>query len=340
MREGSPPIHSPHGDPLSRTSRIPPSPLRSPSSPPVLRTTELAVLGVTTRTLRCRELGTDLPVTLRAYAQEAYPGTVITVDVLHEKQLKKGLHLDGNIRASRIDIPALKLSPLPVTLQEMSDPEALLQDWIDWGYLSPEVEDDPDGEDDRPLLERTNLETLPPLIRELLEAGPRPIYEMEQVIPGVDPKDDGDPVSEAAELMEMGEWPSAFRILRALLSQDLRCLDAYSHLGSGIFQRSSSVDGAVTYYEIGVVIGDSFLHPLWQGEPPDRRSYLLPYGLLDNRPYLRCLKGLALCRWRQERWDDALRLFTDLFWLDPEDRLGALEILPLLESRTPWSPFL
>ena len=312
---------------------------RSSSSPPVLRTTELAVLGATSRTFRCREIATDLPVTLRAYVQEAYPGTVVTVDVLQEKVLKKGRYIDGNIRASRIDIPALKLRPLALSPMGLSDPEEMLDLWIDWGHLPDDVVEEPDEDDDRSLLERVKPEALPSLCREVLQAGPRPIYEMEQVIPGMSPRDDWDPVSEAAELMEEGGWPLAFRILHGLLSQDLRCLDAYSHLGSGIFHRNSSVDGAVNYYEIGVAIGDSFLHPLWQGEPPDRRSYLLPWGLIDNRPYLRCLEGLALCRWRQNRWDDAIRLFTDLFWLDPADRLGAVETLALLESRSPWSPF-
>ena len=311
----------------------------SPSSPPVLRTTELAVLGATSRTFRCREIATDLPVTLRAYAQEAYPGTVVTVDVLGEKILKKGRYIDGNIRGFRIDIPALKLRPLALSSMGMSDPEEMLDLWIDWGQLPHDVVAEPDEDDDRSLLKRLKPEALPSLYREVLQAGPRPLYEMEQVIPGMNPTDDWDPVSEAAELMEEGSWPLAFRILRGRLSQDLRCLDAYSHLGSGIFHRNSSVDGAVNYYEIGVAIGDSFLHPLWQGEPPDRRSYLLPWGLIDNRPYLRCLQGLALCRWRQNRWNDAIRLFTDLFWLDPADRLGAVETLSLLESRSPWSPF-
>ena len=107
-------------------------PNTSPSAPPVLRTTEPVVLGATSRTFRCREIATDLPVTLRAYVQEAYPGTVVTVDVLQEKALKKGRYIDGNIRASRIDIPALKLRPLALSPMGMSDPEEMLDLWIDW----------------------------------------------------------------------------------------------------------------------------------------------------------------------------------------------------------------
>ncbi|MGC8529521.1 MAG: hypothetical protein ACP5OP_04895 [Leptospirillia bacterium] len=320
------------------TSRVPPpAPHHPPSSPPVLQTTELVVLEATTRTFRCRELGTDLPVTLRAYAQEAYPGTVITVDVLHKKHLKKGLSLTGNIRASRIDIPALKLQPLALSILGLSDVEETLTLWIDRGHLPSEIEDDLDWEDDRPLIERIDMEELPGLARDLLQAGPRPIFEMEQIIPGSDPMDDWDPILEASELMQAGGWPQAFRNLHTLLSQDLRCLDAFSHLGTGIFERSTSADGAVKYYEIGVALGDSFLCHLWEGAPPDRRSYLLPYDCIDNRPYLRCLRGLALCRWRQGRWEDASRLFTDLFWLDPQNLLETLETLSLLSSHTPWS---
>ena len=319
--------------PLSPTST------RSPSapSPAVLRSTGLVVLGETSRTFRCREVATDLPVTLRAYVQEAYPGTVVTVDVLHEKTLKKGLSIDGKIRASRIDIPALKLHPLSLSPMGISDLDKTLDLWVDWGQVSLDHIPETDEDDDSTLLERLDPEDLPFPYRDVLKAGPRPIYEMEQVIPGTDPDDEWDPIVEAAEIMRAGGWSSAWGILHGLLSKDLRCIDAYSHLGFGIFNRSPEVDGAVRYYEIGVAIGDSFLRPLWTESPPDRRTYLLPWGFTDNRPYLRCLEGLALCRWRQNRWDDATRLFTDLFWLDPSDRLGTVEVLSYLESRTPWS---
>ena len=314
-----------------------PTPRRSPSSPSVIRTTELVVRGATSRTFRCREVGTNIPVTLRAYAQEAFPGTVITVDVLSEKVLKKGLSIDGNIRDSRIDIPALGLTPLALTCEGMSDLEETLDLWIDWGCLPYDIVENAEEEDGRPLLKRVAMDDIPSPYREVLMAGPRPIYEMEQVIPGAAPNDDWDAVSEAAELSRQGFVSESFKILEGLIARDLRCLDGYSHLGSGNFSRKHSFDKAVRYYEIGVAIGDSFLQPLWQEAPPDRRSYLLPWGLIDNRPYLRCLQGLALCRWRQNRWEDAIRLCTDLFWLDPDDRLRVSEILFQLKSRTPWS---
>ena len=59
---------------------------------------------------------------------------------------------------------------------------------------------------------------------------------MEQVIPGVGAEDwDVDPVADAAELHRAGRDREATRILRGLLAQDERCIDAWVHLGNMAF---------------------------------------------------------------------------------------------------------
>ena len=319
------------------------------SDSPIIRTTELVVWGVTTRNFHCREIGTGLAVTLRAYVSRAVPGTVITVDVTMEKVLKKGLSIDGTIRDSRIDIPALGLVRLGLTPVGAEDPAKGEPPWEGIGFSDPdegefcdrdleewEVEEGDlfDSEDEA----LTSPDDLEFPYNEIWKAGARMAYEMEQVLPGDDPEDDFDPVADAAEMMEFGRRIDAWRLLHGLLAKDLRCLDAYSHLGSYFFDGPSGADQAARYYEVGVAIGDWSLFPIWRGEVPDRRSYLLPWGWLDNRPYLRCLHGLALCRWRQGRFDDAARLMTDILWLNPLDNQGARLVLPEILSKTPWRP--
>jgi len=316
------------------------------SNAPVLRTTELVVRGVTSRNFHCREIGTGLLVTLRAYVSSAVPGTVITVDVTKEKVLKKGLSIDGEIRESRIDIPALGLARLGLTHVETDDPAKGLPPWEGIGFS-----DFDEGEfDDRDLEESeleemdmfdfeeelTSPEELEFPYNEIWMAGARMAYEMEQILPGSSPDDDFDPVVDAAEMMEFGRWGEAWRLLHDLLAKDLRCLDGYSHLGNGFFNRGDP-DWGARFYEVGVAIGDWSLSPVWTEDFPDRRSYLLPWGYLDNRPYLRCLHGLALCRWRQERFDDAARIMTDLIWLNPTDSQGARLVLPQILQKIPWS---
>src|SRR5581483_9421028 len=154
---------------------------------------------------------------------------------------------------------------------------------------------------------------------EIIAAGPRPLYEMEQVIPGVAPDDwDTDPIVDAADLHRAGYDRQAEGLLRGLLEQDRRCVDAWVHLGNIFFDKQGPKT-ALAYYETGVAIAERSL--------PDGFAGVLSRGLVDNRPFLRCLDGLGLCAWRQRRWRDAEEIFTSLVWLDPTGSLSALACL-------------
>jgi len=63
--------------------------------------------------------------------------------------------------------------------------------------------------------------------------------------------------------------------------------------------------------EVGLRIGELSLGSLADG--------LLPWGWLDNRPFLRCLRGFGLCLWRLEQFEEAERVFDRLLWLNPAD---------------------
>jgi hypothetical protein len=167
-----------------------------------------------------------------------------------------------------------------------------------------------------------------PLLAEVIAAGVRPCFEMEQVLPGVVGDDwDSDPIVDAAELHRAGLDREAAISLEALLDIDERCVDAWAHLGMIALDRRGP-GAAVHLYETGVAIGEASL--------PDGFGGVLRRGWIDNRPFIRCLHGLGLCAWRQRRWDDAEAIFTALVWLDPAGSGDALACLDPVRARRRW----
>ena len=86
---------------------------------------------------------------------------------------------------------------------------------------------------------------------------------------------------------------------------------------------------ALDHYQRGVLIGELSLGEKFEG--------VLPWGMIDNRPFLRCLSGLGLCLWRLERFEEAEALFMRLLWMSPSDDLGIRFSLPQVRARKPWT---
>ena len=161
----------------------------------------------------------------------------------------------------------------------------------------------------------------------IIARGPRPMFTMEQVLPGSDPEDlDSDPIVEANELKDMGDTAGAQELLGKLLEADLRCLDAHAHLGNMAFRRRPH--WALIHYEAGVRIGELSLGDDFDG--------VLAWGPIDNRPFLRCMQGYGLCLWRLERWEEADRVFERMLWMNPSDNQGIRFLLPDVRARKAW----
>ncbi len=76
----------------------------------------------------------------------------------------------------------------------------------------------------------------------IIERGPRPMYEMQQVLPGADPDDPGsDPILKSNHLRDAGRKGRARQVLERLLVKDIRCLDAHAHLGNLFFFRRCAI---------------------------------------------------------------------------------------------------
>ena len=137
---------------------------------------------------------------------------------------------------------------------------------------------------------------------------------------------DSDPIIEAAELHHAGFHREAIRILEGALAIDNRCIDAWGHLGLIAFN-TRGPGPAAEFYQTGIAVGEASLPTDFDG--------VLAWGWIDNRPFLRCLHGLALCAWRQRRCDDAEAMFTARAWLDPSRSLSDLACLePVCSSPT------
>jgi tetratricopeptide (TPR) repeat protein len=151
---------------------------------------------------------------------------------------------------------------------------------------------------------------------------------MEQVIPGADPEGWSDPISDSNDRKEVGDYSGAYDILMDLCRADLRCLDAHSHLGNLSFDMRPK--DAIRHYEVGVRIGELSLPAGFNGA--------LPWRLLDNRPFLRCLQGYGLCLWRLKRFDESAAVFDRMLWLNPSDNQGIRFIIDEVRARRLWRP--
>jgi tetratricopeptide (TPR) repeat protein len=153
------------------------------------------------------------------------------------------------------------------------------------------------------------------------------MFEMEQVLPGQDLNDvDSDPICASNDLKNAGDHKGARKILMDLCKADLRCLDAHAHLGNFIYDDWPA--DAIRHYEAGFLIGGLSFNEDFDG--------LLPWGHIDNRPFLRCMHGFGLCLWRLARFEEAERIFDRMLWLNPSDNQGMRFLIDDVRERTAW----
>ena len=263
---------------------------------------ELVVLSVKEKAARCRLVGSDRVITLRASRLwDIVPGEIAVVKPRKRWTYAGHPYLSGEVDLSRLDVEALGLVPLKLESRGLWTPQEHY-----WGEA-----DEPIEEWAKPIIAR----------------GPRQSFEMEQVVPGRDPVEfDSDPICESNDLKDTGHPKAAGQILMELCQADLRCLDAHAHLGNLVFD--SWAEQAIRHYEVGVRIGEFSLGPDFDS--------LLPWGHIDNRPFLRCMHGFGLCLWRLKRFEEAERVFERMLWLNPSDNQGVRMLIDDVRAKTAW----
>jgi hypothetical protein len=263
---------------------------------------ELVVLSVKETAARCRLVGSNRVITLRASRLwDIVPGEIAVVNPRKQWTYAGHPYLSGEIESSRLDVDALGLVPLKLENRGLWTPQEHY-----WGEADEPIE---------------------AWAKPIIARGPRQSFEMEQVVPGRDPVDfDSDPICESNDLKDAGDPEAASQILMELCQADLRCLDAHAHLGNSVFDSWAKV--AIRHYEVGVRIGDFTLGRDFDG--------LLPWGHIDNRPFLRCMHGFGLCLWRLERFEEAERVFERMLWLNPLDNQGVRILIEDVRASTLW----
>ncbi len=266
---------------------------------------ELAVLSVqsaTQQTAHCRFLGREWTVTLRT-RRSWVPGEIVGVKV-RKKWTSGDAHLSAEIKSDRIDAPALDLIPLRLKGRGAWNP--IHEYWADEG------------------------EPIEGWAKRIIARGPRPAFEMEQVLPGYDYEDpDCDPIGVSNGLKDSGDTRGAYRTLMDLCAADLRCLDAHAHLGNLAFGGMPwEALVAVRHYEVGFRIGEMSLPANFDG--------VLAWGHIDNRPFLRCMQGYGLCLWILGRFEEASRIFDRMLWLNPTDNQGIRLLIDDVRAKKAW----
>jgi tetratricopeptide (TPR) repeat protein len=229
------------------------------------------------------------------------PGEIAVVSPSKQWIYAGQAYLSGKIESTRLDVGALGLVPLRIEDRGTWNPSEHY-----WGE-----EDEPIEEWAKPIIAR----------------GPRREFELEQVLPGEDPDDPfSDPIIESNDRKDSGDVAGAYSILMELCQSDLRCLDAHAHLGNLVFDRRPQ--DAIRHYEAGFRIGELSLGEAFDG--------LLPWGLIDNRPFLRCMNGFGLCLWRLGRFEEAGIVFDRMLWLNPSDNQGVRFLIDDIRTKVAW----
>ena len=87
-------------------------------------------------------------------------------------------------------------------------------------------------------------------------------------------------------------------------------------------------EDAIRHYEAGFRIGELSLGDGFDG--------VLPWGWIDNRPFLRCMHGFGLCLWRLGRCEEASAIFDRMLWLNPTDNQGVRCLIGQVRARAKW----
>ncbi len=263
---------------------------------------ELVVLSVKQKAARCRLLGATRTFTFRTgRLWDVAPGEIAVVRPAKQWIYAGNPYLSGAIESTRLDAKALGLVPLRLEKRGLWNPAGHY-----WGG-----EGEPIEEWAKPVIAR----------------GPRPEFEMEQVLPGTDAdKPFSDPIGESNDRKDSGDAAGAYQLLMDLCQADLRCLDAHAHLGNCVFDHRP--EHAIRHYEAGLRIGELSLGEGFDG--------VLPWGWVDNRPFLRCMHGFGLCLWRLRRFKEAGRIFDRMLWLNPSDNQGVRMLVDQVRAKDTW----
>ncbi|WP_347488419.1 tetratricopeptide repeat protein [Desulfoscipio sp. XC116] len=131
------------------------------------------------------------------------------------------------------------------------------------------------------------------------------------------------------EYLENDDTNKAKRIFNSIIQECPYFIDVHNHLAM-IEWDAGNIIRAESHYSQAYEIGRSVLSADFRGK--------LPWGWVENRPFLRAIHGLALVKLRQDDIKNAQKLLDWLIKLEPEDFLGVRSIIKdIKKGIVPWN---
>jgi tetratricopeptide (TPR) repeat protein len=109
-----------------------------------------------------------------------------------------------------------------------------------------------------------------------------------------------------------GDRRGAAKLFRRALALDPQHADAHNHLGI-VSLEERKLKAAEQHFRAAIEGGQRHL---------ERDGTELPWGLVENRPYLRGLANLALVLVKQKKWAESLAIHQQMLKLNPGDNQG------------------
>jgi tetratricopeptide (TPR) repeat protein len=117
---------------------------------------------------------------------------------------------------------------------------------------------------------------------------------------------------EGMEFWWRGDRRAALAYFRRALELDPQHADAHNHLGIASLDARKLKD-AERHFRSAADGGEKRI---------EREGSEVPWGIIENRPYLRALGNLALALTEQQKWAEALAIHQRLLTLNPNDNQG------------------
>ncbi len=166
-------------------------------------------------------------------------------------------------------------------------------------------------------------------LKPIVEHASREMWEMQQIVPSRGSFEEC-PIYEGVELCRSGRIKEAVSLMKRLIDEEPRCIDAYAHIGNWMFNCNGdyNLSAAQKYYKMGMAVGFQAIGELHEA--------IFPWSAIDNRPFLRALHGFGLCCYKRGRIKDAKSVFTKMLWLNPFDNQGARFLLDDIAQGKNW----
>lgn len=159
-----------------------------------------------------------------------------------------------------------------------------------------------------------------PFDRRLMEV------DMARIFGGLSEEESDPKLLQAQEIVHEA-WEARNPAERIALAQNALsitadCVDAYVLLAEEL---AADVEEALQYFQKGVAAGERSLGKDYFEE---NKGHF--WGLLETRPYMRAMEGLASCQWRLGNRLKALGIYRKMLDLNPRDNQGIRYILLLV----------